>query len=238
MDVRSKQYFQCNCHSIPSCSAEAQVVMNAMREDALNQLGLDVKMKKLDVCSYLDKPSDQDDDIQLPPSLSPDSVLELCNHHLRHQPLPITRNFTELQSSFLFGETLRVFQWNMLAQALGKENDNFVRCCPTTFDWRLRRWRIVEEILRHDPDIVCLQELDHPKLMFKVMQSIGYTGRFLHKPDSPCIYLPNNNGPDGCAIFFKSAKFDLISWVSRVLRVWDVASNQVITKSMSAEQHY
>ena len=96
----------------------------------------------------------------------------------------------------------------------------------------------MEEILRHDPDIVCLQELDHPKLMFKVMQSIGYTGRFLHKPDSPCIYLPNNNGPDGCAIFFKSAKFDLISWVSRVLRVWDVASNQVITKSMSAEQHY
>ena len=39
----------------------------------------------------------------------------------------IFRNFSEIQSTFLFGETLRVFQWNVLAQSLGKENDNFVR---------------------------------------------------------------------------------------------------------------
>merc|ERR1719244_1140600 len=31
------------------------------------------------------------------------------------------------------------------------------------------------------------------------------------KPDSPCIYLEDNNGPDGCAIFFKSDQFVLWS---------------------------
>ena len=195
-----------------------------MREDALSRIGLDVRMKRLEVCSYLDKPSDQDDDLKFSPT-SQSQFLIRCQHHL--QSPPITRHFTELQSSFLFGETLRVFQWNVLARSLGKENDNFVRCSPTTFDWRLRRWRVLEEIVQHDPDIICLQELDHPKLMFKALQSIGYSGRFLHKPDSPCVYLPNNNGPDGCAIFFKTSKFDLISWATKVLKVWDVASNQV-----------
>ena len=76
-------------------------------------------------------------------------------------------------------------------------------------------------------NVIFLQELDHPKLVFKALQSIGYAGKFLHKPDSPCLYLQNNNGPDGAAIFFKTSKFDLISWTSKVLKVWDVASNQV-----------
>ena len=110
----------------------------------------------------------------------------------------------------------------------GKENDNFIKCCPSTFDWKTRRWRVLEEIIRHDPDIICLQEVDHPKLMFKALQSVGYSGRFLHKPDSPCVYLPNNNGPDGCAVFFKTSKFDLFGWATRILKVWDVASNQVV----------
>ena len=87
--------------------------------------------------------------------------------------------------------------------------------------------RVAEVVNHHDPDIICLQEVDHPKLMFKALQSVGYSGRFLHKPDSPCVYLPNNNGPDGCAVFFKTSKFDLLGWATRILKVWDVASNQV-----------
>ena len=178
------------------------------------------------MCSYLDKPSDQDDDLNFESSSS-QSLLERCHSQLHHLPSPFSRHFTEVQSSFLFGETLRVFQWNILAQSLGKENDNFVNCCPSTFDWKTRRWRVLEEIIRHDPDIICLQEVDHPKLMFKALQSVGYSGRFLHKPDSPCVYLPNNNGPDGCAVFFKTSKFEVLGWATRILKVWDVASNQV-----------
>ena len=189
-------------------------------------------MIRLEVCSYLDKPSDQDDDLEFSKSSSSE-FLHRCKSQVSHLPPALPRQYTEIQSSFLFGETLRVFQWNVLAQSLGRENDNFVRCCHTTFDWKTRRWRMLEEIIRHDPDVICLQELDHPKLLFKALQSIGYSGRFLHKPDSPCLYLPNNNGPDGCAIFYKTSKFDNISWATRVLKVWDVASNQVIVVKVS-----
>ena len=52
--------------------------------------------------------------------------------------------------------------------------------------------------------------------------------RFLPKPDSPCIYLETNNGPDGCAIYFKTSKFVKIRKTCRVLRAWGARSNQVI----------
>ena len=55
----------------------------------------------------------------------------------------------------------------------------------------------------------------------------GYSGIFLPKPDSPCIYLPDNNGPDGCALFYKKDKFLLQSMNTRTLEVWHVQSNQV-----------
>ena len=51
--------------------------------------------------------------------------------------------------------------------------------------------------------------------------------RFVAKPDSPCIYMEGNSGPDGCAIFYRGDKFSCESWHSRVLQVWRVESNQV-----------
>lgn len=55
----------------------------------------------------------------------------------------------------------------------------------------------------------------------------GYAGVFFPKPDSPCLYLPGNNGPDGCAIFYRSDKFDFLKMETRILEVWRVQSNQV-----------
>ena len=72
------------------------------------------------------------------------------------------------------------------------------------------------------------QEVDHFKLLQAALGSVGYTGRFVPKPDSPCIYLADNNGPDGCAIFVRHAKFDIVAEWQRVLEVWRVQSNQVV----------
>ena len=46
-------------------------------------------------------------------------------------------------------------------------------------------------------------------------------------PDSPCLYLDENTGPDGCAIFWKADRFELARQESRVIEVWSVESNQV-----------
>ena len=106
--------------------------------------------------------------------------------------------------------------------AIGTKNDKFVRCPEAALDWRTRRFRMLEEIVRHDPDIVCLQEVDHFKFLRKSLSSLGYMGHFLPKPDSPCLYLADNSGPDGCAIFYKQDKFDMLTLDKRIVEVWRV----------------
>lgn len=69
--------------------------------------------------------------------------------------------------------------------------------------------------------------MDHFKFLQRMLSTQGYEGVFFPKPDSPCLYIQENNGPDGCAIFYRSSKFDLINCVTRVLEVWRVQSNQV-----------
>lgn len=130
--------------------------------------------------------------------------------------------------SFLNTESIRVFQWNALSQALGTGNDNFVKCPASALEWNTRRFRMLEEIARHNADVICLQEVDHFMFLRKSLASLGYVGHFTPKPDSPCLYLPNNSGPDGCAIFYKKDKFDLVNLDSRILEVWKVQSNQVV----------
>lgn len=69
--------------------------------------------------------------------------------------------------------------------------------------------------------------MDHFKFLQSMLSKISYEGIFFPKPDSPCLYITENNGPDGCAIFFKKNKFDLVDYDTRVLEVWRIQSNQV-----------
>ena len=59
-------------------------------------------------------------------------------------------------------------------------------------------------------DIVCLEEVDHFTDFFQPkMENLGYLGKFFPKRDSPCLRMPENSGPDGCAIFHKQATLSL-----------------------------
>ena len=87
---------------------------------------------------------------------------------------------------------------------------------------------MLEEVSRHDADVLCLQEVDHFPFLKKALNCLGYEGHFLPKPDSPCIYLSENSGPDGCAIFYKRDRFKQDAIKERILRVWHVESNQVV----------
>uniref|UniRef100_A0A8W7K5V5 Nocturnin n=1 Tax=Anopheles albimanus TaxID=7167 RepID=A0A8W7K5V5_ANOAL len=122
---------------------------------------------------------------------------------------------------------LRIFQWNMLSQTLGMHNDGFVRCPLEALTWDCRRYQLVEEILQNDPDIICLQEVDHFKFLQKILATQNYEGVFFPKPDSPCLYINGNNGPDGCAVFYRKDRLEMVNHFTRVLEVWRVQSNQV-----------
>lgn len=122
---------------------------------------------------------------------------------------------------------LRIFQWNMLSQTLGMHNDGFVRCPVEALTWECRRYQVIQEIVQNDPDIICLQEVDHFKFLQKILATQNYEGVFFPKPDSPCLYINDNNGPDGCAVFYKKDRLELLNHFTRILEVWRVQSNQV-----------
>ncbi|XP_020714552.1 nocturnin isoform X2 [Ceratitis capitata] len=192
----------------------------------------------------------QDDSLEIPKGLN---VTELLKHvkHLRgiDRPQLLTRYFVKpslttdvtdglrslklsaVAKDYNVASTLpnhiRVLQWNILSQTLGQSNDGFVRCPEEALTWENRKFLIVQEILQFNPDIICLQEVDHFKFLQTILGTQNYDGIFFPKPDSPCLYIEENNGPDGCAIFYKRDKFELKNFDTRILEVWRVQSNQV-----------
>ncbi|XP_067004646.1 nocturnin isoform X3 [Anabrus simplex] len=197
----------------------------------------------------------QDSDVHIPERLTREQLLARCHRELADRPSLVKRTFRRVAPqvgdspsavrllqwnvlSKVCGEAvsspnhIRVLQWNVLSQALGQMNDNFVCCPDEALEWSKRRYQIVEEIVEYCPDVILLQEVDHFSFLKKVLGSQGYSGMFFPKPDSPCLYIQGNNGPDGCAIFYRNSKFDLLKLETRVLEVWRVQSNQVAVLAM------
>lgn len=55
----------------------------------------------------------------------------------------------------------RVMQWNGLAKkaAIGDRYNN--KWCKEIEDWdNFRKWRVLEEVVRYNSDIICLEEAD------------------------------------------------------------------------------
>lgn len=170
-----------------------------------------------------------DCDLELEPQhpVTREELLARCRTELQSLPTQLKRSFTGRYQEQPGPETVRVLQWNLLSQALAEQADGFACCPEAALDWSKRRWRILEEILSYQPDVVCLQEVDHYKFLSASLGSVGFDGTFFPKPDSPCCYVRGNNGPDGCAIFYDRTKFDLVRCEKRVLEVFTCQSNQV-----------
>jgi mRNA deadenylase 3'-5' endonuclease subunit Ccr4 len=89
------------------------------------------------------------------------------------------------------GSTLRVMSYNLLADLYAsREVDQKVMYnhCHTDFLMRTRRMPLLlYEILMHQPDIVCLQEVDtnvYDQLLFPVLKAHGYNGYYSNKASS------------------------------------------------------
>jgi len=120
-------------------------------------------------------------------------------------------------------------------------------CPKEAIDWKTRRYRVLEEIIRYDPAIVCLEEVDQFEYLTENLSKVGYVGIFFPKPDSPCLYQPVNSGSDGCALFYKTNIVTLSQSDSVILHDGEKGnkqSNQVAIignfqlKSDSSKQFY
>ncbi|CAL8264376.1 unnamed protein product [Lota lota] len=176
---------------------------------------------------------DQETHAEVDAQANPEQLLRQCEEALRSRPARPQRALvsTHAPASCCHHSAeprVRVMQWNILAQALGEGKDGFVRCPLDALDWRERKYLILEEILTHRPDIVCLQEVDHYYDTFlPVMSSLGYQGSFLAKPRSPCLDVEHNNGPDGCALFYSRQRFSPTATDHLRLSAMMLPTNQV-----------
>lgn len=118
--------------------------------------------------------------------------------------------------------------FDLFLSALGEGKDGFIRCPLDALNWQERKYLILEEILTYRPDILCLQEVDHYYDTFQpIMSRLGYHGSFLAKPWSPCLDVEQNNGPDGCALFYRRSRFTLQATAHLRLSAMMLPTNQV-----------
>ena len=83
------------------------------------------------------------------------------------------------------------------------------------------------ELQQHDPDILCLEEVDHYEDMASFLGP-HYQGIFYPKPASPCLESSPNNGSDGCGLFYKPRHMTLVECKKTRLRNDDGSiANQV-----------
>jgi len=96
---------------------------------------------------------------------------------------------------------IRVFSWNILADNDVERESQQLSSPRECMDWEKRRPHIINEILRHNPDLIGLVELDKMKDLNSELEQHGYRGFFIKKNAS--------TRPDGTGIFFKTDRFIL-----------------------------
>ncbi|XP_034546341.1 nocturnin [Notolabrus celidotus] len=173
--------------------------------------------------------------------IDPDQLLRECEEALQNRPARPHRDLvfpSSLMPRHKHSPSIRVMQWNILAQALGEGKDGFIRCPLDALNWQERKYLILEEILTYRPDILCLQEVDHYYDTFQpILASLGYHGNFLAKPWSPCLDVEQNNGPDGCALFYRHSRFSLQATAHLRLSAMMLPTNQVaIVQTLSCRE--
>ncbi|KAF7022797.1 hypothetical protein CFC21_035444 [Triticum aestivum] len=98
-------------------------------------------------------------------------------------------------------ERFKVLSYNILADYLAQEHQDLYRDIPSfIMDWNWRKNRIGLEISWWRPDIICFQEVDKFTDLEQEMSARGYSGIWK---------MRTGNAVDGCAIFWRTARFRL-----------------------------
>jgi len=109
------------------------------------------------------------------------------------------------------GPVFRIMSYNILAEIYC--NAHMYGYCPTrNLDPDYRRKKVLEQIRKYDPDIVCLQECDRRQFVQinKEMTQRGFESCFEQKTRTHRMRPEEQPSVDGCATFWRSSKFTLI----------------------------
>ena len=123
-------------------------------------------------------------------------------HELKWPPV-LERTWSSAPSSPTTAVSVRVMSFNILADSKQKEEE-WSATPEDVLDWSKRRLRLLEILLREEPDVICLQELDlkeSTSCLDPELSSAGYQGVFA-KLTPPAT--------DSCGIFFRQSRFTVL----------------------------
>ena len=108
----------------------------------------------------------------------------------------------------LGNESIRVVTYNLLA-AIYATSVQYPYCPAWALSWNFRKGQILRELAGYGADVLCLQEVqaDHfESFLYPQLSAMGYEGLYKQKTREA---LGPRGRIDGCALFFKVAKFEL-----------------------------
>lgn len=109
-------------------------------------------------------------------------------------------------------DTFTVMSYNMLCQHYA--TTKMYKYTPSwALNWEYRRNALQEDVLAHNSDIVCMQEVEtstYWDFWVPLMGDMGYKGIFFSKTRSKTMSETESRKVDGCATFYRQSKFTLI----------------------------
>eukprot|EP00656_Telonema_subtile_P025754 TRINITY_DN27796_c0_g1_i2.p1 TRINITY_DN27796_c0_g1~~TRINITY_DN27796_c0_g1_i2.p1 ORF type:complete len:359 (-),score=63.66 TRINITY_DN27796_c0_g1_i2:92-1168(-) len=114
----------------------------------------------------------------------------------------------------------RLLSWNVLAAGLGDDQFSDRR---ETVCWGYRSQLLLQEIERSKADVVALYEVNkYNTFWVPKMKELGFDGHVrVEKAHSPCMHFfpaGSEDVHDGCAIFFKTERFELLEDYSQPIQ--------------------
>ncbi len=111
----------------------------------------------------------------------------------------LNHNF-KLISGFMSANAInfRVESYNILVPHWAEQEKPPLKALP----WDQRKEILAQRMQRRQPDLICLQEVEQFEEIQACMGQFGYQGYFARR---------NNDEKEGCAVFYKAHKFDVVN---------------------------
>ncbi|XP_027169148.1 carbon catabolite repressor protein 4 homolog 3-like [Coffea eugenioides] len=121
------------------------------------------------------------------------------------------------RTHLLSEERFTVVSYNILGDRNAFKHWDLYRNVPSIYlKWDYRKRVICEELIGLNPDIICLQEVDKYFDVLNIMEKAGYLGSYKRR---------TGDYADGCAMFWKADKFQLIEGESIEFKQYGLRDN-------------
>lgn len=122
----------------------------------------------------------------------------------------------------------RVMQWNGLGKNFieGLKSPNVPK---ELHDWKnFRQWRLLEELVRYNCDIICIEEADFYEDIKPHLHYLGFASVFCPKVNTFLTKEDGNVDSDGSAIFYNLDTFSITQLRSQSICLNGEHDSQVI----------